>query len=373
MSTNFLRNSAVLLLSSLLFLSPTIALGDDADNDTTRTRFVDCADPDASVQRVVDSLTEPPGDRPATIVVRGSCTEDVTIKRDNLTLQGDGGTVHGTITILGARQVVIKRLTVTGSGAGIVGADNAAFTVEDSVLHHNDTDGIIVENGAHATIRRNTITHNGQVELPDRGRGIFLNNSASAGITENTIEDNRSDGIGVFNNAFANVRENVVQRNGRPDPICDAGIQLSRARVRANGNIIRDNGCAAIEVFNSSDYRTGSFLNAVEQPDNEFPFEQIEGVGPGKRAVDMGQASYVDLRQVHVRGSVLIGAQSMLQVRGDNVGPDLQCSTIDTAGGVFEVSGRNGLLRLRAVNITPPGSVVIFGPNGQIDGATSCP
>jgi hypothetical protein len=361
MITNSLRNSAVLLLGFLLFLSPALALGDDDDNDGSRTRFVDCADPDASLQRVVDRLTDRPGDRPATIVIRGSCTEDVTIKRDNLTLAGDGGTVHGTITILGARRVVIRGLTITGSGAGVVGTDNAAFTVEDSFLHHNDTDGIVVDNGAHATITRN------------RGRGIHVNHGASAEITKNTIEDNRSDGIGVYNDAYASVRENLIQRNGRPDPICDAGIQLSRARVRANGNIIRDNGCAAIEVFNSSDYRTGSFLNSVEQPDNEFAFEQIEGVGPGKRAVDLGQASYVDLRQVNVRGSVIVGGQSMLQVRGDDVGPNLQCSTIDTAGGVFQVSGRNGLLRLRTVNITPPGSIFVFGPNGQIDGGTLCP
>lgn len=373
MSTNFLRNSAVLLLGSLLFLSPALALADDDDNDGTRTRFVDCADPRANLQRVVDSLTDRPGDRPATIVIRGSCTEDVTIRRDNLTLAGDGGTVHGTITILGARRVVIRGLTITGSGAGVVGTDNAAFTVEDSVLDRNDTDGIAVKDGAHATITRNTITNNGQAALPDTGRGIVVVRGASAEIRNNTIEDNRSDGIGVFDNAFARVRENLIQRNGRPDPICDAGIQLSRAHVLANGNIIRDNGCAAIEVFSSSDYRTGSFLALGDRLDNEFPFEQIEGVGPGRRAVDIGQASFVDLRQVHVLGSVLVGRQSMLQVRGDDVGPNLQCSTIDTAGGVFEVSGRNGLVRLRAVNITPPGSIVVFGPNGQGEGAVSCP
>lgn len=324
-------------------------------------------------QSIGEALKQGGPFNPLVVIVQGTCTENVAITRDHLTFQGDGGTVHGTITILGARGVVIRGLTVTGSGAGVDGTGNAAFAVEDSILDRNDTDGIVVRNGAHATIERNTITNNGQAALPDSGRGILVVRGATAEIRGNTIEDNRSDGIGVFDNGFARVRENVIQRNGRPDPICDAGIQLSRARVRANGNIIKDNGCAGIEVFNSSDYRTGSFLNAVEQPDNEFPFEQIEGVGAGKRAVDLGQDSYVDLRQVNVRGSVMVGPQSMLQVRGDNVGPNLQCSTIDTAGGVFEVSGRNGLLRLRAVNITPPGSVQVFGPNGQIDGATSCP
>ena len=375
MISNCLRRGTTFFLSSLLLFSMGTALADDDDDNGTRTRLVNCADLDASIQRVVDRLTERPGHRSATIVIRGSCTEDVTIKRDHLTLEGDdGGTVHGTITIVGARGVVIKGLTITGSGAGVVGTDNAAFAVEDSFLHHNDTDGIVVDNGAYATITRNTITHNGQVALPDRGRGINVNNSASAVITKNTIEDNRSDGIGVYNDAFANVRENLIQRNGRGSPVFEAGIQLSRARVRANGNIIRDNGYAAIEVANDGSYRTGSFLSSEDQPDNEFPFEQIEGVGPGKVAVDVAQASYVDLRQVNVKGSVVVGTQSMLQVRGDNVGPNLQCSTIDTTGGFFQVSRFNGLLRLRTVNITPPGSIV-FGPgtNGQIDGGTVCP
>jgi hypothetical protein len=270
--------------------------------------------------------------------------------------------------------VVIKALTVTGSGAGVIGTDNAAFTIEDSVLDRNDTDGIAVVNGAHATLTGNTITNSGQAALPDSGRGVVVARGASAEIRRNTIEDNRSDGIGVFDNAYARVRENVIQRNGRAVPgLSEAGINLSRARVAANGNIIKDNGYAAIAVFNDGSYRTGSFLSSEDQPDNPFPFEQIEGVGPGKVAVDMGQASYVDLRQVNVRGSVFVGPQSILQVRGDNVGPNLQCSTIDTAGGVFQVSGFNGLARLRAVNITPPASIFVFGPNGLIEGAISCP
>jgi len=360
---------AALSLGMLL----TIGLLTANADDKVKTVEVDCT----TGKTLAHALEKGNEDKALVVVVQGTCTENITITRDDVTLVADpgGATVNGTITIQGARRVVIKSLRVTGSGAGVVGTDNAAFTVEDSVLDRNGTDGIVVANGAQATITGNTITNNGQAALPDSGRGIYVNNSASAEITKNTIEDNRSDGIGVFNNAYANVRENLIQRNGRPDPICDAGIQLSRAHVRANGNIIKDNGCAAVEVSNSSDYRTGSFLNSVEQPDNEFPFEQIEGVGPGKRAVDVGNASYVDLRQVNVRGSVSVGLQGMLQVRGDNVGPTLQCSTIDFdfPGGSFQVSGFNGFVRLQTVKVTPPSAFVVFGPSGQILEQNVCP
>ncbi len=357
---------AMLSLGMLLTIGVLIAGADDK----VRTVEVDCT----KGKTIAKALERGNEDKPLVVIVQGICNENVVIDRDDVTIVADaeGGTVSGTITILGARRVVIKGLTVTGSGAGVVGTDNAAFTVEDSVLDRNDTDGIVVNNGAHATITRNTITNNGQASLPDSGRGIYVNDGGTAEITKNTIEDNRSDGVGVYNGAYARVEQNVVQRNGRPLPFGEAGIQLNRARVRTNGNIIKDNGYAAVEVYNSSDYRTGSALDP-QIPDNLVSFEQIEGVGIGKVAVDLGQASFVDLRQVNVKGSVLIGDHSMLQVRGDNFGPNLQCSTIDTAGGVFRVVGFNGLARLRTVNITPPGSVVVLGPNGQIDGGIACP
>lgn len=297
-----------------------------------------------------------------TIIVEGSCTEDVTITRDDVTLQGGSGTVDGQITINGARRVFIKNLTVTGSGAGISGIENASFTVENSTIDRNGAAGIEVLEGAHADINNNTITNNGQANLPDSGRGVIVNNAGSATIAANTIQGNRSDGVGVFNGAFARVQDNTIEGNGRPQ-VFEAGIQVSRAVVRANRNIITNNGYAAIEVFNDGSYRTGTFLNAFDTQDNIGPFEVIEGVGPGKVALDIGQASYVDLRQVHVKGTVFVGRQSMLQVRGDNVLPNQTCSTIEGALSVF---GFNSGARLRTTNVTGP-------TFGLIDGPTTCP
>ena len=247
--------------------------------------------------------------------------------------------------------MVIRNLTVTGSGAGVVGTENAAFTVEDSAIDSNGEAGIAVENGAYATITNNDITNNGQAALPDTGRGVIVNYDGSATINNNNILNNRSDGVGVFNGSFARVQSNTIEGNGRP-LVFEAGIQVSRAVVRGNRNVIRNNGYAAIEVFNDGSYRTGTFLNAFDIEDNLGPFEIIEGVGPGKVALDMGQASYVDLRQVNVKGSVFVGRQSMLQVRGDNVGSNLTCSTIDTAGGTLSVFGFNSGARLRTTKVT---------------------
>ena len=377
MIINFLTNSTKFLLSSLLFFSMGTALAApgkpfqalqeqideiaDAVSGSDKSVTVDC--PEDSIQQEVDEAKGP-----TTIIIKGVCVEDVTIKKNDITLEGDGGTVDGTITIRTARWVVIRNLTVTGSGAGVVGTENAAFTVEDSVISFNDTAGIDVEDGAHATITHNDITNNGQdLTKHDSGRGVLVNDGGNANIIDNDILNNRSDGIGVFNGSFARVEDNTIEGNGRP-AVFEAGIQVSRAVVRGNRNIIKNNGYAGIEVGNDGSYRTGTFLNLGDILDNIGAFEVIEGVGPGKVAIEVFRLGLADLRQVLVKGTIFVGDHSHLSVRGDDVLPTQVCSKYDTtATGSLQIFGFNSSARFRATNVT--GS--IFG--GPIGGSTVCP
>ena len=344
-------------LFAFLFASlPAIAL---ADSDSVT---VDCAS-GWSIQNAV-GMKNP--DRPLTVVIRGACSQDITLTRDDVTLVGEGGTLNGTINIVGARRVLIRDLTVSSpTGPGIFGTENAAFTVQDSVLERNGTDGVLVRNGAQATLRRNRLADNGRAGIPDTGRGIQATHGGSVDAEDNTIVDNRSDGVGVYNDSYARLVRNTIERNGRA-AVGDAGVQLGRSRVRGGGNIIRNNtGSAALTVGNHSDYRTGTGLNA-DLPDNEFVFEQIQHpVGAGLVAIDVNNASFGDLRQVNIVGSISVGDHSMVQVRGDQVGPT-QCSTVDSTGGFISVSGRFGLLRLRATSITP-GPINVNVPFGLLD------
>lgn len=349
----------------LLFAGlPGVAL---ADRDSA---IVDCAR-GSSIQ---DALGKKKPDRPLEVVIRGACAEDVKVTRDDVTLIGEGGTMNGTISIVGARRVLIRSLIVSSpTGAGISGTDNAAFTVEDSTIERNATEGVLVRNGAHATLRRNRLADNGVSGLPDTGRGILATHGGSVDAEDNTIVDNRSDGVGVYNDSYARLVRNTIERNGRV-AAGDAGVQLGRSRARAGGNVIRNNtGAAALTVGNHSDYRIGTGLNVANFPDNEFPFEIIQHpVGPSLLAIDVNNASFADFRQVDIMGAISVGSMSMLQVRGDDVLPNLRCSTINVPAGAFvNVSGRNGLLRLRFTNVTPP-VVSVFGPNGQLDGPLAC-
>lgn len=359
------KQRLVFALAFLFAVLPGVAL---AGSDSV---IVDCT----RGRSIQDALGKKNPDRPLTVVIQGACAEDVKVTRDDVTLVGEGGgTVNGTISIAGARRVLIQTLTVSSpTGAGISGTDNAAFTVEDSTIARNATEGVLVRNGAHATLRRNRLADNGVAGLPDTGRGILATHGGSVDAEDNTIVDNRSDGVGVYNDSYARLVRNTIERNGRV-AAGDAGVQLGRSRARAGGNVIRNNtGAAALTVGNHSDYRIGTGLNAVNFPDNEFPFEIIEHpVGPNLVAIDVNNASFADFRQVDIMGAISVGSMSMLQVRGDDVLPNLRCSTINVPpGAFFNVSGRNGLLRLRFTNVTPP-VVSVFGPNGQLEGPLAC-
>ena len=331
-----------------------------ADRDSV---IVDCA----LGQTIQDALGKKNPDRPLTVAIRGACTQNVSVTRDDVALIGEGGVVNATISIVGARRILIRTLTVSSPiGAGLFVTDNAAVTVEDSFLDGNGTDGIVVRNGAQATLRRNHLAENGRAGVPDTGRGIHASHGGSVDAEDNTIADNRSDGVGVYNNSYARLVRNTIERNGRFET-GDAGVQLGRSRARGGGNIIRNNtGIAALTVGNHSDYRTGTGLNAVDFPDNEFPFEIINHpVGSNRVAIDVNNASFGDFRQVNIVGSISVGDHSMVQVRGDQVGPT-QCSTVDSTGGFISVSGRFGLLRLRATNITP-GPINVNAPFGLLE------
>ncbi|MCP4935048.1 MAG: right-handed parallel beta-helix repeat-containing protein [bacterium] len=287
-----------------------------------------------------------------------------------MTFEGaaSGGTLDGTFTVVGARRVAFKNLKITGSGSGVIGTDNASFTVEDCQIVKNAEDGVQVLGNSRAMLKGNALTDNGQGQLNQGeggpGRGVSVMDSGSAEIIGNEITGNRSDGVGVHNDGYAKLINNAIESNGRPE-VFEAGLAIARAKVRANGNRYKDNPYAAITVYNGGNYRTGNYLNSNDTPDNILPFESIKSGSEGL-AVELGQMSFVDLRQVNVIGHILVARQSMLQMRGDNVGPNRECSTVD--GNIY-VHHLNALARLRDTNVTGG----IYGPPSGVEGDGVCP
>ncbi len=182
---------------------------------------VDCsASRNNSIQAAVDAAS--PGD---TIFISGTCVEDVSITKDDITLSGNqagaacnkadpGGaaTINGTIRVDGVR-ARIEFLTITGSGEGVV-----------------------------------------------------IINRADARLTCNDISDNQESGVSVVRTSNAVLRDNTLSRNGQrsfdsPFIFFDVGLFVGGASaVRSDGNTYVDNQYAAIESTRQSSFRNGSFL-----------------------------------------------------------------------------------------------------------------
>jgi nitrous oxidase accessory protein len=148
-----------------------------------------------------------PGD--VLILSGGAYAGPVTIDRA-LTLQGDGTAIidaqgQGSVITITADDVVLRGLTVTGSGrvhadidAGIKivkGADRSL--IEDNLLTDN-LHGIDVHGGHDSQVRRNRIEGRQDARMNDRGNGFYVWNSPGTVIEDNSVRWGRD---GIFTNA----------------------------------------------------------------------------------------------------------------------------------------------------------------------------
>ena len=178
-------------------------IGDHADSVVIETNagygilFEDCRDCELVGVTITGGVRDPDGRATdAAVVVRNS---DVVLRdcvlADNI---GDSAVVR----------------SVTVGIAGIAGRENSLVDVERCRILRNSWDGIALYRGARARIHDNVIDGvdraRGQEIGGGRGVGIGLTWDAQADIVGNLVT-RYWKGIGVFVDASANVRENVVE------------------------------------------------------------------------------------------------------------------------------------------------------------------
>lgn len=183
--------------------------------------------------------------------MQGNCAEHVVIKRDDVTLRGDGGgaTITGSVTVDTGRRALIVDLTVT----------NAA------------------------------------------GDGVTVVNSGSATIRGSTMVDNGGYGVSVRNGSFALVESSVLSRNGRTNTEASGIFAGTGSTVRGLRNTMEGNPNAAIEVGDNSTYRSEG--------------DSVTNLPSGRVALDVYRASLADVRGVTVIGNIDVNQQSQLQAR----------------------------------------------------------
>ena len=268
-----------------------------------QTFNVDCT----AGQSISKTLEQGDPRKPLVLTVRGTCTENVTIRRDDVTLQGQvGGNATVTaanagavlITVKGTR-IVIDGLTLNGGlhGLAVTGthdvsitnclvrnaAQNGLFAESANVLAQNNVfessggagvflrwsrarlagnqirsnagPGIRAQQLASVSMAGNSVTGNG-------GQGILLQNGSLGVLSGETIASNASNGIELTVESVANVSQTTITGN-------DNGIHASFSHVTINGATVAGNR------------RSGLFLTAsrAELTDAAITGNGNQGVG----------------------------------------------------------------------------------------------
>ncbi len=175
------------------------------------------------------------------IVVSGTCSENVLIDRDGVTITGAAGaTLTGipavppvaAITVLSARGVAIRTLAVSGGG------------------RH----GIFVNRGSAVEISGVTSSNN-------TSHGLLVIDDSSARITDSTFNDNTGDGIGNWGGSFVTlVGTNTCNGNGRAGIIVSASVLNSAG---ASPLTLHDNGYTGLYLQLSASGQLGLAVDVL--------------------------------------------------------------------------------------------------------------
>ena len=154
------------------------------------THTVDC--PSETIAGVMSEAQ--PGD---TILITGTCSENVVVDKDGITLDGGGSAVidgstaaAAAIAVIGHQNVTIRGLTVQNGLHGVRLAGGAAAVLEGTVVATgNARHGVLVEQNSHASVR-------GMLEANSNGTdGINVNNGASAQFGEGAVIEATGNGV----------------------------------------------------------------------------------------------------------------------------------------------------------------------------------
>ena len=313
--------AGITALSILLCAQP--ASADEDDDRGAGIRTVHCDRSNVSVQKKIDKAGH---GKPVTIVIKGTCTENIVVQKDDLTLlahPAGSGTVEGSIDVVGAQRVIIDGLRVTGSGDVVTARDNASI--------------III---------------NGTFIKSDGGSAVFATRSASVVMENTTLEATGRFGCAAFISDGSALRMNggnTLTNDDRPGFNCGtlSIYRSATARIRGSDNTITNNNPVTGDP-NSGD--AGGFaLDA-----NAVSSLRIDGTDQTvvNGNVSSFNLSTIDLRKAEINGGIYAdGLNANVRLRGN------EDNDVIVNGHVFPGGDS-------AVAIRNDGEVVI---NGNID------
>jgi hypothetical protein len=338
----------------------------------------------ASGDRIARALDRPNVlDRRMIIVVNGTCTENVVIERDDVTLKA--GTSGGGVTaadsskpavqVNGARRVAVEGLAVTGGLHGVQAIGGAAVAIRGAAIRNAVQNGVFAFNSSTATIDGSTIENHGNSGVAVvaassatmtgstvrgnslygvvavRAGSVLLGNYDAAGTVccGNLIENNVFDGVLLGDASGAHLYGNTIQGNGATNGRWGVLAVRESSIVLRGGNVVRANGSAVGgggAFARHSTISTGPGDTPVIPSSNEFA-----GSASGIVAT---HNSLVDLR-----GGTSITGNTRTGVAVE-VG-----SRVRTDGSLITGNGWQGIFAGRAAGVELIGAGNTVSGNGQ--------
>jgi parallel beta-helix repeat protein len=244
------RLAGFIVFGLFMWLLPSIS--------TSATIDVDCGAGGIGIQAAINTASA--GD---TIVVTGTCNENIYIgeTKEELTLDGGGTAIISAFNtndhVVRAMGRTIKIQGFKSIGGGLDGihtpgypppGGGAKIYIDNNTIENNSRIGINIGQNSYAVITNNTIQNNGMygitvsemssarigiVGIGDSNanpniiqgngiEGIRVTRSSYAIIVGNTIRDNTGNGISVSKVSHADIANNTIDNNG------DCGINVTQ-------------------------------------------------------------------------------------------------------------------------------------------------
>jgi hypothetical protein len=262
-----LRLLVVLLFASFAGIATATAQGSIINQIITLplTIKVDC---DAG-QSVADALISPGGPRccgPLTVEFKGTCVEDLTIARDDVTVEGvdEDAAIVGTVYIEGASRVTLVGFTIRdsdGNGLHVRGA--AAVTLDKMVVRDNFANGLFLWHGSSARIIDSSFLRNGF-----DGISVWGNSSVTP---SGTIEANENGRVGVLVSTGSGMQGSgsvVVANDNVYGLVAQVAASVQGGSLTTNGNLV---GIYLTHgTMDSALEASGNSYGAVVQRESDF-------------------------------------------------------------------------------------------------------
>ncbi len=262
------------ILFPVLTNAETLRVNCDSDNGLSR------------ISKAINLLRKSGSEGPNTILVSGSCKENVVIQSvDNLTFTAQNGASisdrsHGNadvMDILDSRRVSINGFTIDGGANGVVCAGASLCRFSGNTVQGSLNYGVIIVN-SEATLTGDTLRNHAF-------RGLSIINGGQADADSITVQGN-GDGIVLNTRGTLVLSNSTVQGNQNRGILATTGstIRLLASTVTANsgdGVRVQQSSQARFDSFAGPNSITNNGGAGVNLGDLSFAFFDVSGVVTG--------------------------------------------------------------------------------------------